>query len=167
MFKKPVPVNVWYFWKVFYFSFGGLIVAALEDIKTSSMSLLSPPPPPSDFSHYGSLQLSLICVCREKRSSCCRCSCREQHTHTHTCLCPTDGRQSAPLSACLDTVQLVSCCISPSSPLSDSARWLRAHSYLIRRLFSCRGRRAERILISFGEPTESPALRRADTMGWF
>lgn len=124
-----------------------------------------PPPPPSDFSHYGSLQLSLICVCREKRSSCCRCSCREQHTHT--CLCPTDGRQSAPLSACLDTVQLVSCCISPSSPLSDSARWLRAHSYLIRRLFSCRGRRAERILISFGEPTESPALRRADTMGWF
>lgn len=42
-----------------------------------------PPPPPSDFSHYGSLQLSLICVCREKRSSCCRCSCREQHTHTH------------------------------------------------------------------------------------
>lgn len=88
-------------------------------------------------------------------------------THTHTCLCPTDGRQSAPLSACLDTVQLVSCCISPSSPLSDSARWLRAHSYLIRQLFSCRGRRAERILISFGEPTESPALRRADTMGWF
>lgn len=44
MFKKLVPVNVWYFWKVFYFSFGGLIVAALEDIKTSSMSLLSPPP---------------------------------------------------------------------------------------------------------------------------
>lgn len=125
------------------------------------------PPHPSDFSHYGSLQLSLICVCREKRSSCCRCSCREQHTHTHTCLCPTDGRQSAPLSACLDTVQLVSCCISPSSPLSDSASWLRAHSYLIRQLFSCRGRRAERILISFGEPTESPALRRADTMGWF
>lgn len=30
--------------EVFYFSFGGLIVAALEDIKTSSMSLLSPPP---------------------------------------------------------------------------------------------------------------------------
>lgn len=43
VFKKLVPVNVWYFWKVFYFSFGGLIVAALEDIKTSSMSLLSPP----------------------------------------------------------------------------------------------------------------------------
>lgn len=75
MFRKPVPVNVWYFWLE-----SKLIVTALEDIKTSSMSLLPPHPHP-DFSHYWSLQLSLICVCREKRSSCCRCSCREQHTH--------------------------------------------------------------------------------------
>lgn len=166
MFKKPVPVNVWYFWKVFYFSFGGLIVAALEDIKTSSMSLLSPPSLrfqpllKSAAQPYLCLQRKTIILLPLQLSG-------AAHTHTHTCLCPTDGRQSAPLSACLDTVQLVSCCISPSSPLSDSARWLRAHSYLIRQLFSCRGRRAERILISFGEPTESPALRRADTMGWF
>lgn len=165
MFKKLVPVNVWYFWKVFYFSFGGLIVAALEDIKTSSMSLLSPPIPP--ISAIMEVCSSALSVSAEKNDHPVAAAVVGSSTHTHTCLCPTDGRQSAPLSACLDTVQLVSCCISPSSPLSDSASWLRAHSYLIRQLFSCRGRRAERILISFGEPTESPALRRADTMGWF
>lgn len=45
------------------------------------------------------------------------------HTHTHL-FATTDGVQSAPLSLCLDTVQLVSCWISPHHPyLTRQAGW--------------------------------------------
>lgn len=45
------------------------------------------------------------------------------HTHTHL-FAATDGVQSAPLSLCLDTVQLVSCWISPHHPyLTRQAGW--------------------------------------------
>lgn len=45
------------------------------------------------------------------------------NTHTHL-FAATDGVQSAPLSLCLDTVQLVSCWISPHHPyLTRQAGW--------------------------------------------
>lgn len=45
---------------------------------------------------------------------------RQPYTHTHTHLfCGTDGVQSALVSVCLVTVQLVSCCFRPHHLLSD------------------------------------------------
>lgn len=49
----------------------------------------------------------------------------------------TDGLERAPVSVCLCVWRR--CSRSPApSPLSESASWLTAHSYLIRQLFSCR-----------------------------
>lgn len=58
-------------------------------------------------------------------------------THTHTPVCRDrwcTERSSVPVFGYRAVGQLLDL---PSSPLSDSASWLGAHSYLTRQLFSC------------------------------
>lgn len=99
VFKKLVPVNVWYFWKVFYFSFGGLIVAALEDIKTSSMSLLSPPIPP--ISAIMEVCSSALSVSAEKNDHPVAAAVVGSSTHTHTHLFVSDRWPTERSSVCV------------------------------------------------------------------